>query len=130
MLKSIVYCVLSFASAKERYQRKAARETFLARKVSRDSSKDRRGIFAFEAKMLHAHENLHNAPPTERRGLFGCSLPANYRHGRLCVVVILFFPPTEGSVDRGDLVGGRKINWGLAGSLIGSVASVFVTIYL
>ena len=40
MFKSIVCCVLSFASAKERYQRKAARETFLARKVSRDSSKE------------------------------------------------------------------------------------------
>ena len=97
-----VFCVLSFASAKERYQRKAARETFLARKVSRDSSKERRGIFAFEAIMLHTHENLHNAPPTERRGLFGCSWPANYRHGHLCVVGIFSCAPTDGAADRGD----------------------------
>jgi hypothetical protein len=64
-----------------------------------------RGIFAFEAKMLHTHENLHNAPPTERRGLFLCSWPAGCRHGRWCVVVILFFASTDGSSDRGDLAG-------------------------
>ena len=55
--------------------------------------------------MLHTHENLHNAPPTERRGLLGCSLPAGYRHGHLCVDMILFFAPTDGFADRGDLVG-------------------------
>ena len=73
-----------------------------------------RGIRAFEARMLHTHENFHNAPPTERRGLFGCSLPANYRHGRLCVVVILFSPPTDGSAYRGDPVERGKINWSLS----------------
>ena len=102
------FCVLSFASAKERYQRKAARETFLARKVSRDSSKEGWGIRAFEARMHRTHENLHNAPPTERRGLFLCSWPASCHHGRLRVVVILFFASTDGSADRGDPVGGGQ----------------------
>ena len=54
--------------------------------------------------MLRTHENLHNAPPTERRGLLGCSLPAGCHHGRLCVVVILFLASTDGSADRGDPV--------------------------
>ena len=66
------------------------------------TSPGERGIFAFEAKMLHTHENLHNAPPTERRGLFGCSWPANYRHGHLCIVGIFSCAPTDGSADRGD----------------------------
>ena len=55
--------------------------------------------------MLRTHENLHNAPPTGRRGLLGCSLPAIYRHGRVCIDVILFFASTDGSAHRGDLVG-------------------------
>ena len=55
--------------------------------------------------MLHTHENFHNAPPTGRRGLLGCSLPAICRHGRLRVVMIFFGAPTDGSADRGDLVG-------------------------
>ena len=64
--------------------------------------------------MLRTHESLHNAPPTGRRGLLGCSLPAICRHGRLCVDVILFFAPTDGSADRGDLVERGKIKWGLS----------------
>ena len=48
----------------------------------------RKGHFCFKAKMLRTHENFHNAPPTGRRGLLGCSLPANYHHGRVCVVEI------------------------------------------
>ena len=58
--------------------------------------------------MLHTHENLHNAPPTERRGLFLRSLPANYRHGRLRVDGIFFGAPTDGSAHRGDPVGGGR----------------------
>ena len=106
-MKSFVLFQAFFASAKKAWERKQLQEPLLRKGFLKISPKGG-GIFAFEAKMLHTHENLHNAPPTERRGLFFCSLPANYHHGRLCVVVILFFPPTDGFVDRGDPVGGGR----------------------
>ena len=34
------------------------------------------GILAFEAKMLHTHNNLLNDPPTKRRVCFLYSVPA------------------------------------------------------
>ena len=91
-------------TAKGAWERKQLQEPLLRKGFLKISPKGR-GIRAFEARMLRTHENFHNAPPTGRRGLFGCSLPAGCRHGRLCVDVILFFTPTDGSADRGDLVG-------------------------
>ena len=93
-----------FASAKKPRERKQLQEPLLRKGFLKISPKGW-GIRAFEARMLHTHENLLNAPPTGRRGLFGCSMPAICRHGRLCVVVILFFASTDGSAHRGDLVG-------------------------
>ena len=72
--------------------------------------------------MLHTHENLHNAPPTGRRGLFLCSLPAICRHGLLCVDVILFFASTDGSAGRGDPVG-MGVKLGFVGVFVFSAVS-------
>ena len=83
-MRSFVFCVLSFASAKERYQRKAARETFLARKVSRDSSKEGWGNFAFEAKLLpHGWKYVITLTPSVRASadFTGWLLFLRFRHG-------------------------------------------------
>ena len=106
-MKSFILFRDFFASAKKAWERKQLQEPLLRKGFLKISPKGR-GIFAFEAKMLHTHENLHNAPPTERRGLFLCSVPANCHHGRLCVVVIFFFASTDGSAHRGDPVGGGR----------------------
>ena len=53
------FCVLSFASAKERYQRKAARETFLARKVSCEKGFSR----LFQRGVGHSRFGGANASP-------------------------------------------------------------------
>ena len=94
----------SFAYGERSLGKKAASRTPFAKGVLENLPKGR-GIRAFEARMLHTHENFHNAPPTGRRGLFLCSLPAICRHGRLCIVVRLFSAPADGSAHRGDLVG-------------------------
>ena len=104
-MKSFILFRDFFASAKKPRERKQLQEPLLRKGFLKISPKGR-GIRAFEARMLRTHENLHNAPPTERRGLFLCSLPAICRHGRLHVVEIFFGAPTDGSADRGDLVGG------------------------
>ena len=74
------------------------------------------GIFAFEAKMHHTNDNLHNDPPINAVRFSGrvcCfySLPADLFHGRLHVVVIFFSAPTNGLLtevilwERGSFVG-------------------------
>ena len=93
-----------FASAKKAWERKQLQEPLLRKGFLKISPKGW-GIRAFKARMLHTHENFHNAPPTERRGLFLCGVPAIYHHGRLCVVVIFSCAPTDGSAHRGDPVG-------------------------
>ena len=103
-MKSFILFQDFFAAAKKPWERKQLQEPLLRKGFLKISPKGR-GIRAFEARMLHTHENFRNTPPTGRRGLFGCSLPANYYHGRLYVDVILFFTPTDGSAHRGDLVG-------------------------
>ena len=63
--------------------------------------------------MLRTLEEIQNDPPIKRKRFFGrvfCfySIPAKYHHGLLRVVVIFFGAPTDGSVDRGDPVGGGQ----------------------
>ena len=103
-MKSFVLFQDFFASAKKPRERKQLQEPLLRKGFLKISPKGG-GIRAFEARMLRTHENFRNAPPTGRRGLFFCSLPAGCYHGRSCVIVILFFASTDGSAHRGDLVG-------------------------
>ena len=59
---------------KGKYQRKAARETFRARKVSRDSSKEGMGFRAFEARKRNPISVYLKPLPTGRQGLLRASL--------------------------------------------------------
>ena len=54
---------------KEKYEKKAARETFRARKVSRDSSKEGRGFRALEARKRNPISVYLKPLPTGRQGL-------------------------------------------------------------
>ena len=67
------FYVLSFASAKERYQRKAASRTPLAKGVL-ENLPTGWGILAFEAKMLPTNEKVLNDPPIKRKAFFGAGL--------------------------------------------------------
>ena len=82
-MELIVYCVLSFASAKERYQRKAARETFLARKVSRDSSKEGGAILLLMQNCFPTVTNFGTLTPSVRAcaDFTGWLLFLWFRHG-------------------------------------------------